>query len=78
MGVLPVSQLRKSPFPILGEICYTVLIFTHINFMSRSASLSQLHSLSPVQRAALRIIPLLQTAFAVLIVAQHNGYPIGF
>jgi len=45
--------------------------------MNRSASLALLASLSPVQRAALRLIPFFQVAFACLVVAQQNGYPIG-
>ncbi|HLC75684.1 MAG TPA: hypothetical protein VJB82_00995 [Candidatus Peribacterales bacterium] len=46
--------------------------------MNITSSHKQIAALSPIHRVTLHIIPLLQAAFAVLIVAQHNGYPIGF
>ena len=68
---LPPFQ-KKGNFVILSR-------YLHISIsMNRSASLAQIQSLSPVQRAALRLIPFFQVTFALCIVAQQNGYPIGF
>lgn len=46
--------------------------------MNRSASLALIASLTPVELCALRFIPLFQATFAFFMIAQENGYPIGF